>query len=121
MSLTPPPKVQKLQAALHVKAKGSPDYRFYLLYDKLYRGDVLEFAYRCCVANGGAAGADNQTVEAVEAYGERHMLHLLKMWLQMPVEEQDARGRKQRTTRNKDDGRGPPQGAPHSQRGSSST
>jgi len=43
---------------------------------------------------------------------DRHMLHLLKQWLQMPVEEEDERGRKQRTTRNKDEGKGTPQGAP---------
>ncbi len=40
------------------------------------------------------------------------VLHPIKMWLQAPVEEQDARGRKKRTTRNKDEGRGVPQGAP---------
>lgn len=74
MSLTPPPKVQKLQAALHAKAKGSPGYRFYLLYDKLYRADVLAFAYRCCAANGGAAGVDGQTFEVIEAYGEQRWL-----------------------------------------------
>src|ERR1700728_3386843 len=60
MSLTPPIKVRKLQEALHAKAKGSPSYRFYLLYDKLPRPDVLEFAYRVCAANGGAAGVDDQ-------------------------------------------------------------
>ena len=43
---------------------------------------------------------------------DRHMLHLIKMWLETPVEEADERGRKQRTTRNKDEGRGTPQGAP---------
>ncbi len=69
MSLTPPTKVQKLQEALHAKAKGSPGYRFYLLYDKVYRRDVLEFAYRCCSANGGAPGVDGQTFEDIEAYG----------------------------------------------------
>ncbi len=60
MSLPPPEKVQKLQAALHAKAKGSPTYRFYALYDKVYRQDILLFAYRCCKANGGAAGVDDQ-------------------------------------------------------------
>ena len=43
---------------------------------------------------------------------DRHMLHLVKMWLQAPVEEIDERGHRQRTTRNKDEGRGSPQGAP---------
>ena len=232
MSLTPPATVAKLQAALHAKAKGAPGYRFYALYDKLYRADVLAFAYARCRANGGAAGVDGQTFDDIEAYGlekwlgeltedlkkktyqpqpvrrvwipkpdgkqrplgiptirdrvvqmaavlvlepifeadlqpeqyayrpdrsaldavravhalvntghtdvvdadlsgyfdsiphaelmksvtrrlsDRHLLHLLKQWLQMPVEEADERGRKRRTTRNKDEGRGSPQGAP---------
>jgi RNA-directed DNA polymerase len=43
---------------------------------------------------------------------DRHLLHLLKQWLQMPVEERDERGRSRRTTRNKDEGRGSPQGSP---------
>ena len=234
MSLRPPEKVQKLQAALNDKAKGSPTYRFYALYDKLYREDILLFAYRCCQANGGAPGVDGQDFTGIESYGverwlgelaaelrsktyrpqavrrvlipklgkpgrtrplgiptikdsvaqtaallvldpmfetdlqleqyayrsgrsaldavrkvhsllntrhtevidadlsgyfdsiphaelmkslsrrvsDRHMLHLIKMWLQAPVEEDDERGHKQRTTRNKDQGRGCPQGAP---------
>jgi len=232
VSLSPPRKVRKLQAALHAKAKGSPDYRFYALYDKVYRGDVLEHAYRCCKANGGAAGVDGQTFGEIESYGrglwlgelaeelkgktyrpqavrrvwipkpngkqrplgiptirdrvvqgaavlvlepifeadlppeqnayrprcgahdairavhrllttghaevvdadlsgyfdsiphaelmksvarrisDGQMLHLVKMWLEAPVEESDDRGRRSRTTRNRDQGRGVPQGAP---------
>ena len=232
MSLTTPESVQKLQAALHDKAKRAPDFRFYALYDKVYRKDVLTFAYECCKANGGAAGVDGQTFEDIEAYGAerwldeltqelkgriyrplpvrrvcipkpggqqrplgvpairdrtvemaavvvldpifevdlqpeqyayrrgrsaldavRHvhklintghgeivdadlagyfdslphsellksvarrvvdgaMLHLIKMWLIAPVEETDERGKKHRSTRNRDEGRGTPQGSP---------
>src|ERR1700746_435452 len=232
MSLTTPPSVQKLQTALHDKAKGSPKFRFYALYDKMYREDVMAFAYECCNANGGAAGADGQTFEDIEEYGlqkwldeltqelksrtyrpqpvrrgyipkpdgkqrplgvpairdrvaqtaavvvlepifeadlqpeqyayradrsaldaVRHvhkllntghaqivdadlsgyfdsiphsdllksvarrivdgaMLHLIKMWLEAPVEETDERGNKRRSTRNRDEGKGSPQGSP---------
>ena len=56
MSLTPPLKVGKLQTALHTKAKNSPDYRFYALYDKVYRRDVLAFAYVRCREQRRRAG-----------------------------------------------------------------
>ena len=69
MSLLPPTKVGKLQEALHAKAKKAPTYRFYALYDKVYRGDVLWHAYQCCRLNAGAAGVDGQTFEDIEAYG----------------------------------------------------
>jgi hypothetical protein len=69
-----PGKLQQLQAALHDKAKGSPDYRFYSLYDKLYRADVLAEAYRRCRANDGAAGVDGQRFEDIKEYGEEQWL-----------------------------------------------
>src|SRR6201984_2533862 len=232
MSLTTPFSVQKLQTALHAKAKESPSFRFHALYDKVYRKDVLAYAYERCQVNGGAAGVDNQTFENIEAYGKERwldelaqelksrtyqplpvrrvyipkpdgkqrplgiptirdrvvqtaavlvlepifeadlpreqyayradrsaldavqhvhklintghgqigdadlssyfdsvphaellksvarrvvdgaMLHLIKMWLEAPVEETDERGNKHRSTRNRDEGRGTPQGSP---------
>ena len=74
MSLATPVSVQKLQAALHAKAKESPSLRFYALYDKVYRKDVLAFAYQCSKANGGAAGVDGQTFEDIAAYGVERWL-----------------------------------------------
>lgn len=68
-NLSTPIKVQKLQKALHAKAKAEPGYRFYALYDKLYRQDVMMHAYARCRANKGAAGVDGQTFEVVEQYG----------------------------------------------------
>jgi len=233
VSLTTPVSVQKLQTALHAKAKASPSYRFYALYDKAYRKDILAHAYDRCKVNDGAAGADLQEFGDVETYGVerwldelaqelksrtyqpqpvrrvmidklggsgkrplgipvikdrvaemaavlvlepifeadlqpeqyayraghsaldavRHvhklintghvdivdadlssyfdtlphcdllksvarrvvdgaMLHLIKMWLEAPVEETDERGNKHRSTRNRDEGRGTPQGSP---------
>src|SRR5580692_2445870 len=232
MSLATPASVQKLQTALHAKAKESPSFRFYALYDKVYRKDVLTYAYECCRANGGAAGVDGQRFEDIEAYGVERwldelaqelksrtyqplpvrrvyipkpdgkqrplgvpairdrtaemaavvvlepifeadlqpeqyayrrdrsaldavkrvhkliyaghqeivdadlssyfdsiphsellnsvarrvvdgaMLHLIKMWLEAPIEETDQRGNKRRSTRNRDQGRGTPQGSP---------
>ena len=82
MSLSTPERVQKLQTALHDKAKKSPDFRFYALYDKVYRKDVLTFAYECCKANGGAAGVDGQTFEDIEAYGTERWLEELTQELE---------------------------------------
>ena len=74
MSLTTPPSVQKLQTALRDKAKGSPNFRFYAVYDKVYREDILAFAYACCKVNGGAAGVDQQRYEDIEKYGRERWL-----------------------------------------------
>jgi RNA-directed DNA polymerase len=231
-NLATPSSVQKLQTALHAKAKAEPSFRFYLLYDKVYRADILAHAYACCKANKGAAGVDEQEFADVEAYGverwfgklaqalreehyrpeavrrvyikkpkgklrplgipalrdrvcetaarlvlepifeadlapeqyafragcnaldavnevhrlintghqevidadvscyfdsiphlelmqsvarrvvDRRVLHLIQTWLEAPVEETDARGRKQRTTENRDEKRSIPQGSP---------
>lgn len=73
-NLRTPISVQKLQTALHAKAKEEPSYRFYLLYDKIYRQDVLEHAYRSCKANKGAAGVDRVRFEDIEATGEEQWL-----------------------------------------------
>jgi group II intron reverse transcriptase/maturase len=66
--------VQKLRAALHDKAKSAPNFRFYALYDKVYRRDVLEAAYARCRANGGKPGIDNQTFDDIEKYGVATLL-----------------------------------------------
>ena len=68
-NLATPLSVQKLQTALHAKAKENPSFRFYALYDKLYRADVLQYAYTCCKANQGAPGVDGERFEDIEAYG----------------------------------------------------
>jgi retron-type reverse transcriptase len=59
---------------LRAKAKGSPSYRFYALYDKLYRSDVLAWAYERCRRNAGAPGVDGQAFEDIEAYGRERWL-----------------------------------------------
>jgi group II intron reverse transcriptase/maturase len=225
-------KVQKLQAALHAKAKESPSFCFYALYDKVYRNDVLFTAFWQCRRNDGSPGVDGQTFDEIIEYGverwlgelaeelrtkryepravrrvwipkpdgkqrplgiptikdrvvqtalllvlepifeadlpaeqyayregksalaavqevhrlacyghsevvdadlsgyfdsiphvelmrclarrvsDKAVLHLVKLWLDAAVEETDERGHTQRTTRNKDEGRGTPQGAP---------
>ena len=74
MGPTPPEKVRKLQRALHAKAKGSPAYRFYVLYDKVYREDILSWAYDVCRSNGGVAGVDGRTFKDLEAYGPTPMV-----------------------------------------------
>jgi group II intron reverse transcriptase/maturase len=80
VSLKPPESVRKLRETLHAKAKGNPGYRFYSLYDKVYRNDILHHAWQRCRANGGAAGVDGQSFEQIEAQG-------LERWLEGLTEE----------------------------------
>ena len=68
-NLSTPITVQKLQTALHAKAKSEAGYRFYALYDKIYRSDILFHAWNQCRANKGAPGVDGQDFEEVEKYG----------------------------------------------------
>lgn len=74
MSLVTPEKIRSLQRKLYVKAKAEPAFRFYLLYDKIHRADILLHAYRLARANAGAPGVDGVTFAAIEAQG-------LEAWL----------------------------------------
>jgi RNA-directed DNA polymerase len=69
MSLETPFKIRRFQRKLYTKAKPEPSYRFYVLYDKICREDIVEHAYELAKANGGAPGVDNQSFEAIEAAG----------------------------------------------------
>ena len=73
-SLSAPERVQRLQQALHVKAKEAPGLRFYSLSDKVWRADVLAFAWQSVRRNGGAAGVDGETVADIEAHGVERWL-----------------------------------------------
>jgi RNA-directed DNA polymerase len=80
-NLSTPKSVQKLQRALHAKAKAEAGYRFYALYDKIYREDILTHAYAQCCSNKGAPGVDGQEFADVEAYGVRRWLGELALAL----------------------------------------
>lgn len=69
MGLQTPDKIRTFQRKLYFKAKSEPDFRFYLLYDKIYRTGILYHAYRMVKANGGSAGVDNVTFKDVESGG----------------------------------------------------
>jgi RNA-directed DNA polymerase len=79
MSLpTPSEMVEKLQTSLQTKAKAEPAFRFYALWDKVCRQDVLLEAYRRCRANAGAAGVDGETFERIDARGREQWLGTLR-------------------------------------------
>ena len=69
MSLGTPNTVETLRTSLQAKAKTEPAYRFYSLWDKICREDVLHEAYRRCHANAGALGVDGETIDQIEAQG----------------------------------------------------
>ena len=80
MSLTTPEKIRTLQRKLYAKAKAEPTFRFYRLYDKVYRADILAHAYALAKANAGAPGVDGVTFEMIESAG-------LEGWLAGLAEE----------------------------------
>ena len=88
-NLSTPKSVQKLQMALHAKAKAEADYRFYALYDKISREDILAHAYAQCRSNKGAPGVDGQDFADVEAYGVERWLAELALALRQETYHPD--------------------------------
>lgn len=80
-NLSTPNGVQKLQTALHAKAKTEAGYRFYALYDKIHRDDILAHAYAQCRSNKGAPGVDGQDFADIDAYGVERWLGELALAL----------------------------------------
>jgi hypothetical protein len=80
-NLSTPKTVQKLQKALHAKAKAEAGYRFYALYDKISREDIMAHAFAQCRSNQGAPGVDGQDLADIEAYGIERWLGELALAL----------------------------------------
>src|SRR4029077_13688661 len=84
MSLKTPDSIRTLQRKLYEKAKTEPGFRFYILYDKVWRADILNHAYDLARANKGAPGVDGMTFDQIEASG-------LENWLTRLGEEVRAK------------------------------
>jgi RNA-directed DNA polymerase len=82
VSLETPIQIREFQRKLYTKAKQEPCYRFYLLYDKVYREDILAHAYSLAKANGGAPGVDGESFAGIESEGLEGWLAKLKQELQ---------------------------------------
>jgi group II intron reverse transcriptase/maturase len=89
-NLSTPKSVQKLQTALHAKAKAEAGYRFYALYDKICREDILAHAYAQCRSNKGAPGVDGQDFVDVEACGVQRWLGELALALREETYRPDS-------------------------------
>ncbi len=88
-NLSTPKSVQKLQMALHAKAKTEAGYRFYALYDKISREDILAHAYAQCRSNKGAPGVDGQDFADIEAHGVERWLGELALALRQKTYRPD--------------------------------
>ncbi len=89
-NLVTPNSVRKLQRALHAKAKAESGFRFYALYDKIYREDILKHAYAQCRSKRGAPGVDGQDFSDIEAYGVERWLGELAQSLTEETYRPDA-------------------------------
>ena len=69
MSLETPIKIRMLQRKLYQKAKEKPSFRFYRLYDKMYREDILAHAYALVKSHQGSPGVDGQSFSGIESQG----------------------------------------------------
>jgi hypothetical protein len=95
VSLATPPKLQRLQEALYTQAEQEPAYRFYLLYDKVYRADILAHAYALSKQHGGAPGVDGVTFEDIERDGrERWQAAVREAQHEQPLGEVRALSRR---------------------------
>src|SRR3982074_3055844 len=96
MSLATPDKIRTLQRKLYSKAKAEPGFRFYLLYDKICREDILRHAHAVARSNAGAAGVDGVSFGRIEAQGvEAGVGSLREELVTKRYQPQTCRGRSQ--------------------------